>query len=120
MEKTSTFAARLREALDSSGMSQSRLAELVGCDRSMITQYLQGKYEAKQEYLNRLAVALNVSEAWLMGLNVEKTRKTRESTMTPEESELVKMYGLLDGDGRARLLAYAVQLIDARKGKIDE
>ena len=109
-----SFASRLQQAMDDASMTTNRLAKLVGCDHSLISKYLKGVCNAKQIYLNRLAIALNVSEAWLMGLDVEKGRV---SSMTPEESELLKMYELLDGAGKARLLAYAIQLIDARKGK---
>lgn len=44
-------------------------------NKSDISQYVSGKVEPSQEKLVILGMALNVSEAWLMGLDVSPTRK---------------------------------------------
>ena len=44
-------------------------------NKSDISQYVSGKVEPSQEKLVILGMALNVSEAWLMGFDVSPTRK---------------------------------------------
>lgn len=112
----STFAERLNEAISAADITQARLSRLVGIDRSTINNYVKGKYKATQANLYKLAVALDVSEAWLMGFDCEKDRLL---TLSVEQSQLLKMYTLLDGAGRTRLLAYAYQLIEKQNGGND-
>ena len=42
--------------------------------RNDLSQYLSGKFQPKQAKLTVLALALNVSEAWLMGYDVPRSR----------------------------------------------
>lgn len=65
-----TFSNRLQKALNMSNMKPATLAEKTGIDKSLISNYLSGKYKAKQDKLSLLAAALNVSETWLMGYDV--------------------------------------------------
>ena len=44
-------------------------------NKSDISQYVSGKVEPSQEKLVILGMALNVSEAWLMGFDVSPARK---------------------------------------------
>ena len=44
-------------------------------NKSDISQYVSGKVELRQEKSVLLGMALNVSEAWLMGFDVSPTRK---------------------------------------------
>lgn len=50
-------------------------------NKSDLSQYVSGKVEPSQEKLVVLGMALNVSEAWLMGFDVpmERTFSTKES-----------------------------------------
>ena len=75
-----TFQSRLREAMDEKGISQAELARRTGITRTSISKYLKGTFKAKQQYLSALAKVLNVNEAWLMGLDVDKQRPTHYST----------------------------------------
>lgn len=72
-----TFQSRLREAMDEKGISQAELARRTGITRTSISKYLKGTFKAKQQYLSALAKVLNVDEAWLMGLDVDKKRSYR-------------------------------------------
>lgn len=42
----------------------------------LITDYLKGRYEAKQSNIYALSLILNVDEAWLMGADVPMERAT--------------------------------------------
>lgn len=61
------FGNRLREARLSAGLSQSELEELSGIPKARLSRYENGHVEPSIQTLNRLARALNVSEASLLG-----------------------------------------------------
>ena len=69
-----SFKNRLIEAMDMRGIIAADLAEKTGLSKASISHYVNGRYEAKQEALHLIALALNVSEAWLMGLDVPMSR----------------------------------------------
>ncbi len=73
MEKVST-SERLKDAMRDAGKTQADLARESGVDRGAISSYLSGKYEPKQNAINKLAIALDVSEMWLWGYDVPKER----------------------------------------------
>lgn len=62
------FKTRLKKAMDNLNISQAELAKRSGLWPSAISDYLNGKYLAKQDKVDLLAKALNVSPVWLMGL----------------------------------------------------
>lgn len=65
-----TFRNRFIEAMHIRGMRQVDVAEKSGLDKAQISQYKTGKYEPMQDALYKLATALNVNVAWLMGHDV--------------------------------------------------
>ena len=69
-----TIAARLKEAMAMAGKRQADLVRETGLDRGSISSYLSGKYEPKQKAIYKLAQALGVSEAWLLGYDVAMHR----------------------------------------------
>ena len=69
------FSIRLKKAMNIRGIKQVELANKTGIDKSLISNYLQGNYKAKQDKLHKLAIALDVSEGWLMGYNVDMDRE---------------------------------------------
>ena len=73
-EKKVNFPDRLKEAMSAAGKKQADLVRETGLDRGAISSYLSGKYEPKQTAINKLAIALDVSEMWLWGYDVPKER----------------------------------------------
>ena len=63
----SQFAKRLRIAMDDKDYRQIDLIKITGLKSAHISQYLSGKRNPKQENVYKLASALGVSAAWLMG-----------------------------------------------------
>jgi len=61
------FGVRLREARLAAGLSQSELEELSGIPKARLSRYENGHVEPSIQTLARLARALNVSEASLLG-----------------------------------------------------
>lgn len=72
------FSTRLQKAMYLRNIKASELSEKANIPKSAISQYLSGLYEAKQKTIFKLANVLNVSEAWLMGLNVPMEKESRE------------------------------------------
>lgn len=60
------FAVRLKEALTAKNIKPSDLAKKTGIGKSSISDWLAGRYEAKQDKVYRIADALDINEAWLM------------------------------------------------------
>lgn len=68
-------ANRIKQALRLRNMRQADLVNLTGIGKSSISTYISGEYEPKQKNIYKIAKALDVSEAWLMGLDVPMERK---------------------------------------------
>lgn len=85
-----TIANRLRAALELRGMKQAELVELTGIGKSSISTYLRGSYIPKQKNIYKMAKALNVNEAWLMGEDVDPTRQNAYSE--PSDISLVTIH----------------------------
>ena len=66
----STFKDRLNDALNYKNMKASELSRLSKVNEGAISQYRKGRYKAKQDTIEKLANALNVSIPWLMGADV--------------------------------------------------
>lgn len=65
---------RLKKAMDANGMKAVDLCEKTAIPKSAISYYLAGKSEPKSDRLYIIAKALDVSEAWLLGYNVDMAR----------------------------------------------
>lgn len=94
-DRVATCAERIKAALNIKGMRQSELCRLTKIPKSAISQYISGAFEPKQDRIYLIAKALNVSEMWLMGLDVPMERQVKKvSPSEPNLSEGEKM--LLD------------------------
>lgn len=83
-ERVATCAERIKTALNIKGMKQSDLCRLTKIPKSALSQYISGAYEPKQDRIYLISRALNVSEAWLMGLDVSMDRKNPSSDKVAE------------------------------------
>jgi transcriptional regulator with XRE-family HTH domain len=112
-----TFKNRLVQAMQHRGIKAAELAKRTGLSKAQISQYTNGVYEAKQTALYKLAVALDVSEAWLMGYDVDMERlisqKCAEQTniielmqlhFGSEVTDLVQMFSQLNRKGKKKAL----------------
>lgn len=72
-----TFSNRLNTAMRIRNIKAAELSEKTGIAKSSLSEYINGKYEAKQDGVYLLARALNVNEAWLMGLDVPMERNIK-------------------------------------------
>ena len=80
------FQYRLLKTLNERGMTASELSRLSGIGKSDISNYLNGKYLAKQDKVYLLAKALNVDPGWLI-TGVEPRKKPPEEAEVPKTAE---------------------------------
>ncbi len=90
MQRTST-AERLKTIMEERHMRQADILEAaapyckahgIKMGRNALSQYVSGKVEPRQDKLSVLSMALNVSEAWLMGYDVPRWRSENEFAPT--------------------------------------
>lgn len=87
------FSQRLKEILEIKNLKQTDLVKMTGLDKSLISNYISGKYKAKSTNLYLIAKALNVSEPWLMGYDVPMERTVvNVSELSEREIQLVIKY----------------------------
>ena len=75
-----TFKERLIEAMKENNMKAIDLSEKTGISKARISQYVNGVYIPKSKSTLAIAKALNVSETWLMGLDVPMERIISNNT----------------------------------------
>lgn len=61
------FRKRLKMKMAERGMKQIELARMTGIERSLISSYISGRYEPKDDKLQALAKALDCDAIWLAG-----------------------------------------------------
>lgn len=108
MERVTT-GVRLRQIMQDRGLKQIDIVRLcapyaksygISMSRSAISQYVSGRVVPAQRALSVLGKALNVSEAWLMGFDVDPDRAKAHPeeippitlTFTPHEVKLIIAY----------------------------
>lgn len=96
------FSVRLNKAMKMRNIKASELCRKTAISPPMISDYLKGKYKAKQNNIYALAKALDVNEAWLMGMSDTIERIPDELRgLTNEEILLKKFQKLTDEQKKA-------------------
>lgn len=111
-----TIAKRMKLAMSTLNMSQSELVRKTGIGKSSISTYLTGEYEPKQKNLYKIANALNVNEAWLMGFDVPM-EKSKQANNINEEQEMLEKFNKLSEAQQKQLINYAEFLLQQQKDK---
>lgn len=107
-----TCAARICKAMQLRNMRQVDLSIKTGIPKSAISQYCSGSFNPKQKRLFLIAQALDVDEAWLMGLDVPMKRTEdiasaplpQQTNLSATEQELIRKFRQLDDRGKATVL----------------
>lgn len=100
-----TFAKRLQELLDIKNIKASDLSKATGISRSSISHYLKGDWEAKQDNIIIIADKYNVSEAWLMGYDVNIKKEIAEEPLSDFEKEFIELLRLIPQDSQPLVLS---------------
>lgn len=107
------FSERLKQALNERGMKPIELSELTGISKSSISDWINGKYEAKSDKILLIAKALNVNESFLIGLQVpmdndtQKFESGKKNINNKTVSELIEIMNKLDEAGQSAILKFA-------------
>ena len=67
------FSSKLRDIIESRGVTQSWLAEKTGATEATISRYLSGVHKPNLDIVARIAQALNVSIDYIMDLSLSPT-----------------------------------------------
>lgn len=78
---------RIEQALNLRGMKRIELADKTGISRPTISNWINQKYQPKQESLMKMAQVLDVSEMWLAGYDVPMERPVEQK----KSDELVQL-----------------------------
>lgn len=111
----SSTSERLRQIMDERNLKQTDILALtrpycekynVKLGKSDLSQFVNGKVIPGQWKLTILGLALNVSEAWLMGLDVPMERKTAPIPMEEDErsKEFVELFNRLSTEQKKAVL----------------
>ena len=77
-ERVARLQDRLKEALSIRGIKAIELSRRTDVPKGAISYYLLGKSSPKADRLHVISVALDVSEAWLLGYDVPMTRTAEQ------------------------------------------
>lgn len=113
-----TFANRLKKALAINNMTQTELSNKTKIDKSLISNYLSGNYKAKQDNLSRIAKALDVSETWLMGYDVDLNGKNKTNSNDISEIDNLLFSKAKELSDEDKIVV--MNVIDSIKKRIDK
>ena len=112
-KRIASVAYRLQEAMDNACKTQADLVRETGISKGTLSRYLSGKFEPKQIAVNKLAIALNVSEMWLWGCDVQMERPVETKKEQPTD------YGGLS-DKKKKFIDKVMQMSDAELDRLDQ
>lgn len=111
--KKEDFPTRLRQIMNERGLSQAELSKLTKITASSISDWLNYKYEAKQDKVDIIATALNISPSWLLGYDVPQVNyKTIKSTLTQSEQRLLNNYNSTTDKGKKRIMTTSEEMVE--------
>ena len=110
---------RLKQCLEIRGITQSQLAIRANIDKGQLSSYISGKYKPRQNNIDALAKALNVSEAWLMGFDVPMERQPDQvpapAPLPADQQQLNDLYTQLDSSNKKKVIIYTQNLLSTQR-----
>lgn len=100
------------------GLTQEELGAKVGVTKAQINKYETGVTQnLKRSVAEAMAKALGVSPGYLMGWTEDSIPHEKEQNLSNDgERELLRIYRDLSVRDRVKLLSFAIQLEDEKKG----
>lgn len=111
------FKDRLTEALKYRGMTASDLARKSGMDKGSISRYLKGENLPRTTAIEKMASALNVNPAWLIGYNVPMIEAVDYLAEVSENKVLIER---LTPANQKKLVEYIEFLLSKQKEGEDD
>lgn len=84
------FINRLKSIMSERKITQSELSKRTGIRQSSISDWLNGRYEPKQDKIYLIAQALGVSPSWLLGYDETTSNQTKGYYVDPEAAEFAE------------------------------
>lgn len=84
------FINRLKSIMSERKITQSELSKRNGIRQSSISDWLNGRYEPKQDKIYLIAQALGVSPSWLLGYDETTSNQTEGYYVDPETAEFAE------------------------------
>lgn len=91
MEKKKEFKDRLKEAMDIRNLKAVDLCEKTKIPKGAVSYYLAGKSTPKADRLYLICKALDVSEAWMLGYDVDMAKTQAQKNNDIIADIVVKM-----------------------------
>ena len=109
------FKDRLRKAMNASGMKAADVCHKTGIPKSAMSYYLSGRSEPKADRLYLLCKVLDVSEAWMLGYDVEMA-KTKAQKNNDTLADIVAKFKTDDSFAKfLEALVYDEEFLNAVK-----
>lgn len=105
-----SFASRLRQAREQSGLTQQDLAEKLGITKSAIGNYENGVSSPKWDVLLKIFDVLKVEPNFLYQDSFS-LETPEASPLTPQQSSLLSSFDLLNEEGQQKALDYVDDLV---------
>jgi|GEM_PF-7030650 len=80
----SNFKKRFQTALEVRGLTQADIARITGWSTAKISHYYNGRNKPNRDAVSKLAQALKVDEAWLLGYDTPATVQSSEWSLTSD------------------------------------
>ena len=112
---------RIKQGLEIREITQTQLAARANIDKGQLSSYISGKYKPRQNNIDAIASALNVSEAWLMGFDVpmervpNKTESVQSSSVSAQCKEIIEVCNQLSPHTQRKVLAYSKNLLSTQQ-----
>lgn len=116
---------RIKQGLEIREITQTQLAARANIDKGQLSSYISGKYKPRQNNIDAIASALNVSEAWLMGFDVpmervlNKVESVQSSSVSAQCKEIIEVCNQLSPHNQRKVLAYSKNLLSAQQMEED-
>ena len=100
------FSERLKEMMEKRGMRQIDLVNKTGLSKPLISSYVNGRIEPRDERLQLIAAALNCDPLWLAGYDGE---------VEDQDRDFVLMYKDLSAEDKRTVIKIVQYLVGASK-----
>ena len=105
-----SFASRLRQAREQSGLTQQDLAEKLGVTKSAVGNYENGVSSPKWDVLLKIFDILHVEPNFLYqdSFSLEFSKPVQ---LTPQQSALLSSFDQLNEEGQTKAMEYVEDLV---------
>ena len=116
-----TVSNRIKQGLSIRNMKQADLVEKTKIGKSSISTYISGAYEPKQRNIYKIAKALDVNEAWLMGYDVPMEREASNTVNSNDKDNiLLNSFNKLNEEGKNEAIKRVQELTELSKYKKED